>query len=193
MPEKRQTQLSKQHSILPSKTLADLKQLQLIGEKEGYQCLVGALIIRKGTDNENMSQDAVYVQKRSKDRKLFPDCWDILGGHVDAGEDLVEALAREIKEESGWELTKIVKHLKTVEWKNNDGNAIGDVMGDTMREFVFIVTVEGDLDNPEIEQDKFSEFRWVSKADLDILKENRTESEQLIFELASLALENSKL
>ncbi len=179
---------SKQQFELLSKTLPDLHQLQLKSEVEGFQCVVGALIIRKIIDNENMSQDCqdtVYVQKRSTTRILFPNCWDILGGHVDAGEGLAEALAREIKEESGWTLTKIVKHLKTVEWKNNDGVA--------MREFVFLITVAGDLDNPTLEKDKFSEFRWLSKADLAILKENRLESEQLIFELASLALGNSHL
>jgi len=156
-----------------------------LSEEEGYQCLVGALIIRKASENEHMSQDTIYVQKRSSDRKLFPNCWDILGGHVDAGEGLADALAREIREESGWTLTRIVKHLKTVEWKNNNDDAV--------REFVFIATVDGDLDNPKLEEDKFSEFRWVAKADLDILKENRVESEQLIYELASLAFSDSTL
>ena len=177
----------KQHSKIPEmpEMLSNLKQLQQQSEVAGYQCVVGALIIRNIADIENMSQDTVYVQKRSANRKLFPDCWDILGGHVDAGETLEIALTREIKEESGWTLKQIVQHLKTVEWQNNDGQ--------TIKEFVFLVTVAGDLDNPVLEQDKFSEFRWVSKADLAILKENRLEGEELIFELASLALEKKVL
>ncbi|PWK64732.1 hypothetical protein BCL76_11454 [Streptomyces sp. CG 926] len=41
-----------------------------------------------------------FAQKRSPDRHLFPDSWDIVGGHVEAGETLLEALAREIEEEN---------------------------------------------------------------------------------------------
>lgn len=166
-----------------SKPFSHLDYLQQQSEAEGYQCVVGAMIIRKIIGNENMSEDRVYVQKRSANRELFPDCWDILGGHVDAGESLETALAREIKEESGWELATIVKHLKTVHWQNAEN--------ETIREFVFLVTVNGDLDKPELETDKFSEYRWLSEDELDILKENRSDGEQLIFELASLALKDN--
>lgn len=166
--------------------LPNLDELQRKSEKEGYKCVVGALVTREFTDSkknsEKNSAKAVYAQKRAATRQLFPNCWDILGGHVDDGESLEEALAREIKEESGWELKSIIRHLKTVEWQN--------IEGETIQEFAFLVTVNGDLDKPQIENDKFSEYRWVSENNLDILKDNRSDGEQLIFELASLALQS---
>ncbi|MFJ3961677.1 NUDIX domain-containing protein [Streptomyces sp. NPDC090036] len=41
-----------------------------------------------------------FTQKRSPGRRLFPDTRDIAGGHVEAGEALLEALAREVEEET---------------------------------------------------------------------------------------------
>lgn len=153
----------------------NLDELQQKSLSEGYKCVVGGLVLR---EFEN-GQRAIYAQKRAANRPLFPNCWDILGGHVDEGESLIEALSREIKEESGWQLKNIIKHLKTVRWQNNSGESI--------QEFVFLITVTGDLDKPEIETEKFSEYRWVLQKDINVLKENRQEGEQLIFELARLA------
>jgi 8-oxo-dGTP pyrophosphatase MutT (NUDIX family) len=34
------------------------------------------------------SAGRVFVQRRSNDRRLFPGCWDLVGGHVEPGEDL---------------------------------------------------------------------------------------------------------
>ena len=55
---------------------------------EGKFCVVGALI--------RNAQGRVFVQKRAPDRRLFPSCWDVVGGHVEANEGLYDALAREI-------------------------------------------------------------------------------------------------
>ena len=46
----------------------------------------------------------VFAQRRLSTRRVFPGAWDIVGGHIEPGETLEEALAREIEEETGWEL-----------------------------------------------------------------------------------------
>lgn len=44
----------------------------------------------------------ILLQKRSKTKVPFPDCWDnSVAGHVDEGEDYDTAARREIKEEIG--------------------------------------------------------------------------------------------
>lgn len=33
--------------------------------------------------------------------RSYPDCWDIIGGHVERGETIEQTLAREVEEETG--------------------------------------------------------------------------------------------
>lgn len=89
-----------------SKLLLDL---QARAEAEGRECVVGGLILDR--------LGRVLVQKRSMSRRLFPACWDIPGGHVESGETLYQGLAREIREETGWELARIVDLVSAFDWK----------------------------------------------------------------------------
>ena len=41
------------------------------------------------------------------------------------------------------------------------------------REFDFLVEVQGDLDRPQLEQVKFSEYRWLGAEELELLQEGR--------------------
>ncbi|GLV60997.1 hypothetical protein KDH_78150 [Dictyobacter sp. S3.2.2.5] len=142
---------------LPSSSPEALPTLQAEAEAEGKKCCVGALI----TNHEGR----ILVQKRSPDRKLFPNCWDIIGGHVEAGETLTTALAREIREETGWDLARIKSLVHIFEWEAAPQGI--------RREFDFLVEVEGDLEHPHLEQDKHTAFRWISRDELDVLKEER--------------------
>jgi len=48
------------------------------------------------------AKDEILLQKRSAKKDLFPGWWDIsVGGHVDAGEEYDDAVARELREEMG--------------------------------------------------------------------------------------------
>ena len=42
---------------------------------------------------------AVLLVHRSPTRRAYPDLWDLPGGHVEAGESELKALAREMDEE----------------------------------------------------------------------------------------------
>ncbi len=151
-----------------------LTRLQATAEQEGRQCVVGAVVINE--------QGQAFAQKRAASRRLFPNCWDLIGGHVEAGETLVEALRREIREETGWELSQIVSLLAVFDWE--------DGQGELRREMDFLVEVTGDLAHPQLEWSKNSAFRWLSLDELDILKENRQPQDSIIFEIVKQGLES---
>ncbi|MFB6820166.1 NUDIX hydrolase [Streptomyces virginiae] len=134
---------------------------------------VGAVILN--------DDGAAFAQKRSPHRSLFPDSWDIVGGHVEAGETLLEALAREVEEETGWRLRHVRGFLGTTTWTGDDGAGL-------RHEADFLVEVEGDLDRPSLEWNEHSAYGWFGPADLDRLKENRLPGEFLIHDLIARAV-----
>lgn len=113
-----------------------------------------------------------FIQRRSADRALFPNCWDIVGGHVEPGETPEQALHREIAEETGWELREILLPLGEFTWLGSDH--------ESRHERDFLVTVNGDLDNPQLEQDKHQEYRWIDADELDVMLENREPGDLLL-------------
>ena len=121
---------------------------------EPLRC-VGALII----DDDGR----IFVQRRSPDRRLFPNSWDIVGGHVQQDETLETALAREIKEETGWVLFQIVATVGEYAYTGNDG--VDRVETD------YLVRVEGDLSRPRLEAGKHSDPRWLAEGETALLDE----------------------
>src|SRR2546429_1297931 len=71
--------------------------------------VVGALIFD--------AQDRLLIQRRSAQRALFPNCWDIVGGHVEPGETPEQALHREVAEETGWRVARVVTELPSLTWR----------------------------------------------------------------------------
>src|SRR5687768_13409870 len=98
---------------------------------------VGALIRDAG--------QRVYVHRRTLERRLFPGIWDIVGGHVEAGETPEEALAREVFEETGWTVREVPATVADWEWSYE---------GRVRRELDYLVTVDGDLSEPRLEEGK---------------------------------------
>jgi 8-oxo-dGTP diphosphatase len=48
-----------------------------------------------------VERDRILLGQRSPDRTLFPDVWDVFGGHIEPNEQPEEALLRELQEELG--------------------------------------------------------------------------------------------
>ena len=150
----------------------DLLALQTEAEAAGKQCLVGAIILNE--------QRKVFVQKRSLTRKLWPGCWDVAGGHVEPGETFEAALRREIREETGWEIAHLREIVAVFDGETEEGKTC---------ELDFLVEVAGDLEHPQIEWAKNSEFRWLDLTEIEILRESRKEADVFIYELVKKGLE----
>ncbi|ROQ67998.1 ADP-ribose pyrophosphatase YjhB (NUDIX family) [Streptomyces sp. 840.1] len=122
-----------------------------------------------------------FAQRRGPHRRLFPDCWDIVGGHVEPGESLLDALAREVEEETGWRLHRVRRLFGITTWTGDDGNG-------ERHEADYLVEVDGDLANPALEWAKHTAYDWFGPDDLPRLTENRAPGEHLIHDLIAQAL-----
>jgi 8-oxo-dGTP pyrophosphatase MutT (NUDIX family) len=133
---------------------------------------VGAVIVN--------DEGRAFVHRRGYDRALFPGCWDIPGGHVEGDETLLEALAREVYEETGWRLGRIVAELGESSRTGNDG---------VVRQgFDYLVEVEGDLASPRLERPQHVEYAWVGPDELDRLLENRSAEATLLRDVVARGL-----
>lgn len=158
-------------------------KLKADAERDGRQCVVGA-IIRDGVGR-------IFVHRRSWDSTLFPGCWDIVGGHVESGEEILEALAREVMEETGWSLASVRRLLIVMDWEVARDNAVTQRAAGVLRyrEFDFLVDVSGDLARPRLEEGKQIEFRWIGPDDVGLLRENRGVDQGLVARIVQRAFE----
>ena len=134
---------------------------------------VGALIRDRGR---------VFVQRRSSTRRVLPGIWDIVGGHIGVGETLEEALAREIKEETGWDLRHVGAQIADWEWEHD---------GVVHRELDYLVEVRGDLAAPQLEAGKHDAYAWVGVDNLELLMDGRTDGDFRLRDIVAKALRDT--
>ncbi|MEV4754547.1 NUDIX domain-containing protein [Micromonospora sp. NPDC049559] len=134
---------------------------------EPLRC-AGALVV----DGESR----IFFQRRSPHRKLFPSVWDIVGGHLEPGETIEEALCREVTEETGWTVSSVLAPVGEYRYTGDD---------DIERiETDFLVRVDGDLSRPRLEPGKHTEFRWLAENEIGLLDEHREINHGLIRRIA---------
>lgn len=137
----------------------------------GRVACVGALI----RDDRNR----VYVHRRSASRRLLPGTWDVVGGHVEAGETPQQALAREIAEETGWRLRRIEAKAADWEWSHD---------GVVRRELDYLVEVDGDLSAPRLEPGKHDAHAWLGPDNLDLMMAGRLDGDRRLRDIAARAV-----
>ncbi|MFO7545287.1 MAG: NUDIX domain-containing protein [Trueperaceae bacterium] len=160
---------------VPIGTVPTERQLEAFAttaRHDGRALVVGAVV----TDGLGRA----YVQRRSQRRALFPGCWDLVGGHVEEGETVTQALAREIREETGWKLEGIGPVVACLDWEAG---------GMRRREIDVLVTVDGDLDHPTLEPDKHDVGRWLWPGEAGVLLERREPDDVWVHETVTRAFE----
>lgn len=105
----------------------------------------------------------VLLQKRSANKKLWPNLWDITaGGHVLSGEFGAQALIREIKEELDIEVTENeIKYLVGSISKNVKGSIIDNHFNEC-----YIVEKEVDISKIKLNEQEVSDIRWFTKEEI---------------------------
>lgn len=105
----------------------------------------------------------VLLQKRSANKKLWPNMWDVtVGGHVDSGEFGRQALIRETKEELGIEISdEDIKYLVG----STSINEQGDIINKHYNE-CYLITKNIDVSNVVIQKEEVSDVKYFSREEL---------------------------
>lgn len=116
------------------------------------------------------SKDQVLLQKRSANKKMWPNMWDITaGGHVIAGEFGFQTIIREVKEELGIDLDK---NDMTFIGSAVSSNIKGENISNLFNEF-YIVNKDVDETKLKLQEEEVSEVKWVDKnAIIERIKNN---------------------
>lgn len=99
------------------------------------------------------------LAKRASYKRWYPNCWDLVGGHVESGETLETALVRECQEEVG--LTPLI-YAK-----------IGELLEETdpeIRYHVYKIS-QWDGGEPQLMGDEHTELRWFDLDDATSIKD----------------------
>ena len=137
--------------------------------KDGRIPCVDLLIMNDGGE--------ILAQKRADNRRLFPGCWEVPGGHVEDGEGFEDTIRREIKEELDVDFGEFIAFVDAFDWESGDSK---------YRNFQFLGSTTGvpRLTEPE----KTTELRWIHLGNLDTLLENRQADDDHHYRVVKKAL-----
>ncbi|HHW69556.1 MAG TPA: NUDIX domain-containing protein [Tenericutes bacterium] len=110
------------------------------------------------------SKNEILVQKRSPKKETLPNLWAIsIAGHVRSGENSVEAIIREAKEELNLDIKQDdLIYLFTINriqpYKDSHINVIDDV---------YLLKYDLDLDNVKLQRSELTDVKYIYYKDLE--------------------------
>ncbi len=156
-----------------------LANLLAESQKTGKELYIDTIICNE--------QGQILVQKRSANRKKFPNCWELIGGQVEDRETFEQTARREIKEELNFDLVEIIDCLEPFDYvlpedMQKDGENINH------RILPLFIKVK-DYSNPILEVGKAVDFAWVDSSNLE---QTKNADNTYTFDTVQKALERNK-
>jgi 8-oxo-dGTP diphosphatase len=129
----------------------------------GQQVIVACAFIHKNVDGV----EYVLMPKRAATKKFYPNVYEIPGGHIDFGEDIVDGLKREIREELGVEVS-VGDPFSAFTYHN-------EVKGSHSIEVAYFAQLKDDESKIHLEPSDHTEWHWFSEDQYDEFTADRTD------------------
>lgn len=121
---------------------------------EGQQVFTACAFIWREVDGVHQ----VFMAKRADTKKFMPGIWELPGGHIDFGEDMVDGLRREVMEEFSMPVTV------------GDPFAVFTYLNEVKRshsiEVIYFAQFGDDESSICIHPEDHSEWSWFAEAEL---------------------------
>lgn len=116
----------------------------------------------------------VFLPKRADTKKFLPGLYELPGGHVDFGEDIIAGLKREIMEEFGMNIN-VGDPFAAFTYRNT-------VKGSHSIEVIYFATFSDPLEQITIHPEDHSEYRWLSQEEVRQYRSGMLPQSQAIHE-----------
>lgn len=103
----------------------------------------------------------IFLPKRADTKKFLPGVYELPGGHIDFGEDIVAGLQREIDEEFGMQV-KVGDPFAAFTYANQ-------IKGSHSVEVIYFAEFEGDITVIKLNPEDHSEYGWFAENELNIV------------------------
>ena len=120
----------------------------------GQQVITACALIHHDFDGVTK----VFLPKRADAKKFLPGVYELPGGHIDFGENIVDGLKREVREELGIDIT-VGDPFYVFDYTNA-------VKGSHSLEVIYFATLVGSLENITLNPEVHSTAGWFSRAEL---------------------------
>jgi 8-oxo-dGTP pyrophosphatase MutT (NUDIX family) len=120
----------------------------------GQQVITACGFIHHDFDGINK----VFLPKRASTKKFLPNVYELPGGHIDFGEDIVVGLKREIKEEFGMNIS-VGDPFYTFTYTN-------EIKGSHSIEVIYFATFVDPIDKITLHPEDHSEYNWFTKEEI---------------------------
>ena len=120
----------------------------------GQQVITACAFIHKLIDGV----EKVFLPKRALTKKFLPGVFELPGGHIDFGEDIVLGLKREVKEEFGMNI-QVGDPFFAFTYTN-------EIKGLHSIEVIYFSRFIDPIENIRLNPEDHSEFKWLSEGEL---------------------------
>ncbi len=129
---------------------------------EGKQVITACAFIHQNFEGV----EKVFLPRRAATKKFLPSVFELPGGHIDFGEDLVDGLKREIVEEFGMQVD-VGDPFAAFTYTN-------EIKGSHSVEIIYLARFTEPLENIVLNPEDHSEYVWIAEDEIEkIYTENK--------------------